>query len=179
MGSQRASGRAAKLAAAAVAAALALAPATPSARTLLGQPRIVDGDTLVLDGVRLRLEGIDAPEREQDCREVRTGRRLPCGRLATEALADQISGREVACLLLVRDRYGRFVARCHTAGPGGRDLSAAMAGAGWAVPFMADGRPDIVAAAAAARLRGLGLWGMAFEMPADYRRRHHGGAASR
>jgi endonuclease YncB( thermonuclease family) len=31
-------------------------------RDLSGVPNIVDGDTLIINGIRIRLEGIDAPE---------------------------------------------------------------------------------------------------------------------
>lgn len=41
----------------------------PAAREVMaGGARILDGDTLDLDGQRIRLYGIDAPEREQTCR---------------------------------------------------------------------------------------------------------------
>jgi len=32
---------------------------------ITGVPRIVDGDSLVIGGVKIRLHGIDAPERNQ------------------------------------------------------------------------------------------------------------------
>ena len=37
------------------------------ADSITGIPRIVDGDSLVIDGVKIRLHGIDAPERNQTC----------------------------------------------------------------------------------------------------------------
>ena len=32
---------------------------------ITGQPRVIDGDTLEIDGQRIRLHGIDAPETRQ------------------------------------------------------------------------------------------------------------------
>lgn len=61
--------------------------------------RIVDGDTVELDdGTRVRLHGIDTPERDQ-----------PYGRQATKAL-DGFLGRSVYVEKKDTDRYGRLVA---------------------------------------------------------------------
>ena len=37
------------------------------ASDLIGQPRIIDGDTIELAGKKIRLHGIDAPEAKQRC----------------------------------------------------------------------------------------------------------------
>jgi endonuclease YncB( thermonuclease family) len=151
-----------------------------SARSLTGSAHVIDGDTLVMQGVRLRLEGIDAPETRQTCQDPRTRQPVQCGALAAEALRRLIANQEITCHLLQRDRYGRFIARCHVAGrmggglPVGRDLSAGMVASGWAVAYMAEARPDLGVAEQAARLRGLGIWATRFERPEDYRRSARG-----
>ena len=48
------------------------------AADLAGLPRVVDGDTLVIGGTRVRLVGIDAPETDQFCLNA-TGVRWTCG----------------------------------------------------------------------------------------------------
>ena len=48
-----------------------------SPEAVSGLPRVVDGDTLVMDGKRIRLAGIDAPELRQVCQ--RKDRDWPCG----------------------------------------------------------------------------------------------------
>jgi endonuclease YncB( thermonuclease family) len=37
------------------------------AADISGVPRVVDGDTLVVGDIKVRLEGIDAPETDQTC----------------------------------------------------------------------------------------------------------------
>ena len=59
--------------------ALFLSPA--ALVNITGQPRVIDGDTMVVAGQRIRLHGIDAPKSEQLCR--RDGKRWRCGMDAT------------------------------------------------------------------------------------------------
>lgn len=81
--------------------------------TLSGTPRVIDGDTLKVNGVRVRLHGIDAPESAQKC--IADGRRWRCGQRAASALAQRISGGSVSCKERARDAYGRMVAVCRAA----------------------------------------------------------------
>ena len=77
-----------------------------AADTLSGRVvRVVDGDTLVLlvsghDQERIRLAGIDCPERKQ-----------AFGTKAKEALARLAAGKEVTVEWEKRDRYGRVVGK--------------------------------------------------------------------
>ena len=98
--------------------------------TISGSARIVDGDTLDVDGRRIRLHGIDAPESAQTCRA--QARRWPCGRKAARALGKRIAGRSVQCEERDRDRYGRIVAVCRA---GGEDLNGWMVREGWALAY--------------------------------------------
>ena len=77
-----------------IAVALIL-PSALSAATLNGQAEVVDGDTIKIGGLPVRLQGIDAPEGLQRCE--REGRKYPCGKEATKVLADLIKGRPVQC----------------------------------------------------------------------------------
>lgn len=130
---------------------------------LSGAVRVADGDSLVLNGERVRLDGIDAPELHQSCGEM--GREWPCGARAKAALEAIIAEGEVNCRPVDEDRYGRAVAICEA---GGADLSAAQVGAGWALATgLAYRREE-----AAARAAGRGLWSGPFEEPRVWRERH-------
>ena len=50
-----------------------------------GKPRVIDGDTIDIGDERIRLQGVDTPERGQRCLDA-AGGEYRCGRAATEAL---------------------------------------------------------------------------------------------
>lgn len=99
---------------------------------LTGRAQVVDGDTLEINGVRIRLEGIDAPETAQSC-----GRRWlgqwSCGRSAVTALEELTLGKQVDCTPQGLDKYGRTLAICHVQG---RDINAEMVRRGMAWAFV-------------------------------------------
>lgn len=115
--------------------------------------RIVDGDTLAIDGVKYRINGIDAPEAGQTCQRA-NGRDWRCGKAATDRLFALTDGRDIRCDALARDGYGRVVARCFA---DGRDLAAAMVreGLAWAFRKFSD---EYAGQEARARRAGIGIW---------------------
>jgi len=100
------------------------------AATVSGVPRVVDGDTLVVENTRVRLFGIDAPESKQTCQRA-SGGAWSCGAAATAALR-ALAAQEVRCSGDEEDRYGRLIAVCRA---GGRDLNAAMVARGAAFAY--------------------------------------------
>ena len=134
-----------------------------------GPVRVVDGDTLRIGERRIRLHGIDAPERAQRC-DGADGQRYRCGEEATAALTRLIGGRQPACVERDRDSYGRSVAVCSVAG---RDLNRAMVAEGWALAYTRYSR-DYEGDEAAARRARRGVWQGAFERPDQYRAERRG-----
>lgn len=123
--------------------------------------RVIDGDTVDLGGERIRLFGIDAPERGQSCGP------LACGTAATEALADILSAGPVRCTRVSTDRYGRTVARCRA---GRRDVNREMVrrGMAWAYRQYSE---DYVNDEKAAKKARLGIWKYRSQPAWEYRAR--------
>ena len=74
---------------------------------------VTDGDTIRIGDARIRLWGIDAPERRQTC-QGKNGGVYECGRDLAAVLNELTRGRRVECTEKDRDRYGRSVAVCRT-----------------------------------------------------------------
>jgi len=129
-----------------------------------GKPKIIDGDTIRIGNIRIRLHGIDAPEAKQTC--TAGGIEWPCGREATKALVKAIADRSVSCNRRDVDRYGRIVAVCRA---GAINLNAWMVGQGWAIAYRRFSM-DYVQDEDEARGARRGLWRGEFVMPWDWRR---------
>ena len=147
-----------------VVALVLLGPAVALA-DITGPARVIDGDTIEIQDQRIRLYGIDAPERSQTC--LLEGRRYPCGIDATEALRELVRGKEVSCDGLGRDRYGRTIAICVIAG--GIELGRTMVLQGWALAYRRFSL-DYVREEDEARQKKLGLWRGRFRLPWEWRR---------
>jgi endonuclease YncB( thermonuclease family) len=126
-----------------------------------GVVRVLDGETLRLDGRLVRLSGVAAPERGQPCQPAAGGPAFDCGVAAADALAGMLAGRPVECRITGRDRMGRDLGTCQV---GGRELNAALISAGWATA--GTGAPAALATLADdARQSGRGLWAAADPAP--------------
>lgn len=103
-------------------ATLAPAPSHPHETTLTGKCYVVDGDTIRIGEVRLRLAGIDAPELEH-----------PWGIKAKWELIHLCKGQIITAEIEPEMSYDRLVATCFL--PDGRDLSAEMVRRGMALDW--------------------------------------------
>jgi endonuclease YncB( thermonuclease family) len=128
-----------------------------------GTATAVDGDTLDLGGVRVRLLGIDAPESRQECQK--EGKSWKCGEDASAMLAELVQDSQIECLSRETDVYGRLVATCSR---DGLDLGLAMIEAGLAITL--DNSPQKYAAVEALRKTyKVGIWSSDFQPPKDWR----------
>jgi endonuclease YncB( thermonuclease family) len=145
----------------------ALAVAEPSPATFSGDAVVVDGDSLRVGGVRVRLAYIDAPESGQTCYDAQ---RTPwrCGEAATRALQRMIAlDLRVTCQAKATDRYQRTIAVCRN---GDGDLGKRMVALGMAVRYERYADDAYRDEQAAAKTERLGLWNGDFMMPEQWRR---------
>lgn len=98
----------------------ALSTQTPT--VLQGRCWVVDGDTIVIDKVHIRLAGIDAPELDH-----------PWGNQSKWALVQLCKGQTVTARIRPELSYDRVVAECFL--PDGRDLAAELVQAGMALDW--------------------------------------------
>ena len=82
---------------------------------VVGRASVIDGDTIEIHGQRIRLHGIDAPEKGQPCFDA-SGKPYRCGQIAAMALDEFIGSSPVTCAERDTDRYGRTVATCAVRG---------------------------------------------------------------
>lgn len=136
------------------------------AAAIIGVASVIDGDTLEIHGERIRLWGVDAPERSQTC-EV-AGSPWRCGSDAANVLDARIARRTVTCEVVDRDRYDRTVARCAV---GGESINAWLVSSGLAVENPRYSRGAYTAEQRDAQASSRGVWKSRFEMPWDWRNR--------
>lgn len=137
----------------------------PALADLTGPARVVDGDTIWVGQVKVRLHGIDTPERGQTCH---TEHAIPyaCGARATRELVQLIGDAPVRCVVIGDGAYGRVAGRCFA---NDRDLQHAMVTEGYARASVAYSR-DYAAAERAARAAATGFWALNMQDPAAFRR---------
>jgi len=141
-----------------------LVPCPALAADLSGRAYVIDGDGLYINGERLRLVGIEAPEKEQFCFPPEG--RVACGQLAKQHLENLIDRRRIDCELRGRDKWERWLAVCHVEG---ESLNAAQVSAGWALAYRYYSR-DYVTQEDAARFSQNGIWRWNFIEPWKWRR---------
>ncbi|MFM1815135.1 MAG: hypothetical protein RLZ98_1830 [Pseudomonadota bacterium] len=144
------------------------ATVAPSARTgsdIAGIARVIDGDTLEIQGIRVRLEGIDAPESDQNCGGL--DRTWLCGIAATQLLEKLTARSEVHCVSHGTDRYRRMLGHCLA---NGVDLNAEMVRKGMAWAFVRYSA-TYIAVEASARAQQIGIWQGASQPAWEFRAR--------
>lgn len=131
---------------------------------ITGPAKVLDGDTIVVNGHRIRLYGIDAPELDQVFWY--RGERMASGPMAMAALEALISGVLVRCEPIEMDQYGRLVAKCFSSN--GVDIGKRMVSAGWALAYRRYST-EYIAAESEARIARRGMWRGRFAKPWAWR----------
>lgn len=107
--------------------------------------RVIDGDTFVMDREKIRIWGIDTPERGEFGYDQ-----------ATQKLTQLVDKDDLSCVLKKRDVYRRALMQCRM--NNGDDLGATMVASGWAKDFTKYSNDYYRIEESQAKRQGLGLW---------------------
>ena len=146
---------------------------TIQASEIIGFPKIVDGDSIHIKSYKIRLEGIDAPEMKQKCKKpylqmmfFTFQKEYNCGQVSKKKLLKKIGNKPVKCILLGKDRYKRYLAKCFK---GTINLNRWMVRNGYAIAYRKYSKlyvPD----ENFAKEEKLGLWSGTFIKPEKWRK---------
>tara|TARA_B100001250_G_scaffold120217_1_gene102012 strand:- start:525 stop:998 length:474 start_codon:yes stop_codon:yes gene_type:complete len=133
-------------------------------KTIVGKPKVIDGDTIHIKNNKIRLHGIDAPETKQTCKI--DSQDWFCGKQSTDELKKIINNQRVKCIVNDIDIYNRYVAICSISGI---NLNQWMVKNGWAIAYRYYST-DYILEEKYARDNKLGIWKSEFLKPYQYRR---------
>ena len=129
---------------------------------------IIDADTIELDGLKIRLSGIDAPEMEQSCEDINF-ESYSCGVSSREALQTLIKGMPkqiVQCVYFGKDMYNRSIGECSI---GKININMWLVENGWALAYRKySGK--YVKNENIAKINRAGIWIGKFTEPWNWRR---------
>lgn len=132
--------------------------------------KIIDGDTIILNGTKIRFSGIDAPEsyykgKEQLCLKKKII--IRCGKLSKDFLIKTIGKNTVTCIREKKpDKYKRVLAECFVKG---ESLSKILVKNGFAFDYPKYSKKKYAKFEKYAKTKKLGLWDMEFKFPWDFR----------
>jgi endonuclease YncB( thermonuclease family) len=127
---------------------------------------VADGDSFAIGPEKLRLDGIDAPEYRQTCKDA-AGRDWECGKAARAALEQMLRQPGVSCITEARDSYARSIVTCSSTGT--KDIGAAQVAKGMAVSNEYYEIRDYGDEEDAAREAKNGIWAGTFARPSEWR----------
>ena len=127
--------------------------------------KIIDGDTIILNGEKIRFSGIDTPDLKQTC--LQEGQKVSCGMTAKKLLAEKIGNATVKCINAGKDTYKRTLAECFV---NGESLSKFLVRSGYAFAYRKYST-KFIKDEEFAKTNKLGMWAMTFQYPWDFRKK--------
>ena len=126
--------------------------------------KVVDGDTIVLNGEKIRFSGIDTPELKQTC--LQGDEKIDCGMYAKILLVKKIGNNTPECISEGKDVYKRTLAECFV---NGESLSKFLVRSGFAFAYRKYST-KFIEDEEFAKANKLGMWAMTFQYPWDFRK---------
>ena len=141
-----------------------------------GKAEVIDGDTIKINAKKIRLFGIDAPEKKQTCKKnflsisfFNFQKNYNCGNLSTEKLKKKIGNKLINCISKSKDRYKRYIGICYL---DNIDLNKWMVKNGYAVAYKKYSRKYELQEQYA-RENKFGIWKGTFVEPEKWRRKNN------
>ena len=126
--------------------------------------KIIDGDTIILNGEKIRFSGIDTPELKQTC--LQGDQEVSCGMSAKMLLTEKIGNGTIECISEGKDNYKRTLAECFV---NGESLSKFLVRSGYAFAYRKYST-KFIKDEEFAKANKLGMWAMTFQYPWDFRK---------
>ena len=133
--------------------------------SLANNLKVIDGDTIVLNGEKIRFSGVDTPELKQTCSQ--NGIKINCGMLAKILLVKKIGNNTPQCISEGKDFYKRTLAECFV---NGESLSSFLVRSGYAFAYRKYST-KFIKDEEFAKANKLGMWTMKFQYPWDFRKK--------
>ncbi|MDD1498820.1 thermonuclease family protein [Agrobacterium sp. CNPSo 3708] len=146
--------------------ALAFTPSLAAPADITGRATVIDGDTIEINGVRVRFEGIDAPESRQIC-ENAAGKTYRCGQVSAKALDAFLAKSRPTKCTATGASYDRIVGYCVRAD--GTDVNTWMVRNGYAIDWPKYSGGRYASQQAEAQAAHAGIWADAFDLPCRVR----------
>ena len=126
--------------------------------------KIIDGDTIILNGEKIRFSGIDTPELKQTC--MKEDQKISCGMSAKMLLIKKIDNEMPECIMEGKDAYKRTLAECFV---NGDSLSGFLVRSGYAFAYRKYSN-KFIKDEEFAKKNKLGMWSMEFQYPWNFRK---------
>ena len=141
--------------------------------SITGHAKVTDGDTIKINTFKIRLDGIDAPEKKQICKRPYLEifififyEDYSCGQKSTEALIKKINNQKITCKISKVDYFKRLIGECYKRKT---NINAWLVSNGHAVAFRKYSK-KYVSEEILAKQEKKGIWQGKFDMPWDYRK---------
>ena len=124
---------------------------------------------------KIRLFGIDAPERKQICKKpyliisfLNFQRNYECGLMATNELKKFINNRIIKCISESKDRYNRYLSICYLKN---KDINSWLVKNGYAIAYRRYSKKYVLEEQNAEKNK-LGIWQGTFQNPEEWRKKN-------
>ena len=143
-------------------------------KTISGKAKVVDGDTIKINEKKIRLFGIDAPEKNQICKKIYLSflifdfqKDYKCGEKSTLALLNKLKDKKVKCFLKKnKNRYKRNIGICYVKN---QDINKWLVNNGYAIAYKKYSKKYVLNEQYAKKNQ-LGIWRGTFLEPEKWRR---------